>query len=378
MRSIFLAFLLLVSSTILAQLFPIGTRNIDFFDQARNRTIGTVVHYPALVAGNDAEVADGGFPVLVFGHGFLMGVTSYNNFRDHFVPRGYILVLPTTESGFPDHGAFGEDLAFLSDALQAAGTDPGSPFHDHISPNTALMGHSMGGGASVLGAAGNSSIRTLVNFAAAETTPSAIDAAASVTAPTLIFAASADCVTPIAQHQQPIHDAIAADCKALVNITGGGHCYFANNDGICDLGELSCASSFTIDRVMQHDVVNDIAGLWLDAFLKDDGPSFAGFLDSLGTSDRFSGTTTCLTTAMDDHRSRSIRIFPNPSGDIIYFEDIAEGELIISGSDGRQISIHRIDGDRIELDVSSYPPGHYSMHLRSARGLIRKPFVVMH
>jgi hypothetical protein len=195
MRPIILLFILAISVRSWAQ-FPVGTRNLTFYDPDRDRNIGTVIHYPAISAGTDTEIAAGSFPVLVFGHGFLMGVTSYNNFRDYFVPRGYILVLPTTEGGFPDHAAFGQDLSFLAEALQTAGTDESSPFFSHVAPRTALMGHSMGGGASVLGSSNNSTIQTMVNFAAAETDPSAIAAANSVAVPSLVFAATADCVTP--------------------------------------------------------------------------------------------------------------------------------------------------------------------------------------
>ena len=53
---------------------------------------------------------------------------------------------------------------------------------------SAAMGHSMGGGASFLAAAQDTGFRVLVNFAAAETTPSAITTAASHTLPRTLFA----------------------------------------------------------------------------------------------------------------------------------------------------------------------------------------------
>ena len=164
-----------------AQPYLIGSRTITFFDAGRSRNIETNIYYPGLTAGTNATVVDGAFPVLVIGHGFVMTPNAYANLWEHFVPRGYIVALPTTEGGFaPDHGEFGLDLAFIAEALQAANSDGASPFFEHVAPTSALMGHSMGGGASFLGAANNSAITTLVNFAAAETNPSAIAASAQV------------------------------------------------------------------------------------------------------------------------------------------------------------------------------------------------------
>jgi pimeloyl-ACP methyl ester carboxylesterase len=377
MRSLILFFVLAISLRSWAQ-FPIGTRSITFYDPDRDRNIGTVIHYPAITAGTDTEVAAEAFPVLVFGHGFLMGVASYNNFRDHFVPRGYILVLPTTEGGFPDHEAFGEDLAFLAEALQSAGAEESSPFFSHVEPRTAMMGHSMGGGASVLGSSNNSTIQTLVNLAAAETDPSAIDAANSVSVPSLIFAATADCVTPPAQHQVPIYDALGSACKALVNIEGGGHCYFANNDGICSLGELSCANSFTIDRAAQHDVVNDIAGLWLDAFLKDDAPAFGAFLDSVSTSSRFSGTTTCLSTGMITEGEHEILVHPVPADRYMIISSIVLAFVTVHSADGRVVERRTLTSGQFTLDTSGYPAGTYYLVQDQEHQRFSKRFVVMH
>ena len=104
-----------------AQPFPIGSANITFVDPSRGeRNIPCEVYYPAVAPGNGQAVADGNFPVLSFGHGFVMGVNAYYNLRDAFVPQGYILVLPTTEGGFfPSHGNFGQDLAFVIAGMQA-------------------------------------------------------------------------------------------------------------------------------------------------------------------------------------------------------------------------------------------------------------------
>jgi predicted dienelactone hydrolase len=146
--------LLLVSGMAAAQPYAIGTTSTSFFDADRSRDVTCEVHYPATTDGTDTPVAEGNFATLVIGHGFVMSVDAYEYVWRHFTPLGYIVVLPTTEAGFaPDHAEFGADLAHVVNALQAANTDDNSPFFGHVSASAALMGHSMGGGSTVLGAA---------------------------------------------------------------------------------------------------------------------------------------------------------------------------------------------------------------------------------
>lgn len=305
MRSIFL-FSLLLSIGAMAQPFQIGSVTTSFFDAQRSRTVDCEVHYPATSTGANAPFEAGAFPVLVIGHGFVMTVNAYDYLVQHFTPLGFIVVLPTTEGGFaPDHADFGADLAFLSEALRAAGNDTQSAFFGHVQPLTALMGHSMGGGAAFLGASGNADVQALITMAPAETNPSAIAAAAGVQVPTLVFAASEDCVTPIADHAQPIYDGLVLPCRAFINVIGGGHCYFGDSNFNCTFGEFTCGPNLTISRAEQQDVVTDMATLWLHQHLFADAAAEQAFTDSLASSARFTSATACLSTDIDDPRATS-------------------------------------------------------------------------
>ncbi len=281
-----------------AQPFAIGERSITFYDAARDRNVPTTVRYPALSSGSNAQVASGSFPVLVVGHGFVMTTAAYGNISDHFVPLGYIVALPTTEGGFaPNHGTFGADLAFVAGALQAAGAESGGVFEGHVLPATALMGHSMGGGAAMLAAAGNA-VQAVVLLAPAETNPSAVAAAAQVELPTLVFAASEDCVTPIPDHQGPMYTALASSCKAFVNILGGGHCYFANDNFNCTFGELTCGPDLTVSRAQQQALVNTFATPWLAHHLSGQGGALDAFLGLVAQQNGVEATADCITTGL--------------------------------------------------------------------------------
>jgi len=50
---------------------------VTFVDSSRsNRQINTEIYYPAKSAGNNTPIATGVFPLITFGHGFVMAVSA--------------------------------------------------------------------------------------------------------------------------------------------------------------------------------------------------------------------------------------------------------------------------------------------------------------
>lgn len=255
--------------------FPIGERSRSYLDATRERTVGALLYYPATGAGNGAPAVSGcAFPILSFGHGFTIPADRYRYLVDGLVPRGYVLVFPTTESGLsPSHAQFGLDLAFLPRAVAA---DP--DFTAVVGAAVAVGGHSMGGGASVL-AARAPAVGAWFGLAPAETNPSAIAAAAEVGVPALILTGSRDCVTPAAQHAQPIYTALAtvASQKRWVDLDGASHCQFSDGYFTCSFGESSCGGGATISAAQQHQ--RTLAQLlpWLEFYVRGSGVYRDGF-----------------------------------------------------------------------------------------------------
>lgn len=69
------------SASCFAQPFQVGHTTITFIDGSRNnRQIPTEIYYPALTAGEEVPLAPGQFPVLSYGHGFVMTVDAYGNY----------------------------------------------------------------------------------------------------------------------------------------------------------------------------------------------------------------------------------------------------------------------------------------------------------
>ncbi len=319
---IFIFYLLLGCSQGYAQ--QVGHATITFVDPLRNnRQIVTEVYYPATAAGNNTPIAPGAFPLISFGHGFVMAWSAYQNFWDMLVLEDYIVVFPTTESGIsPNHTEFGKDLKFLISEIQMNGA--GAAFTASSVGNTsAIMGHSMGGGSSFLAAENNSTITTMVTFAAANTNPSSITAAQQVSVPTLLFSGVNDCVTPPAQHQDIMYDSTTAAYKTQINITGGGHCYFANSNFSCTFGESTCTPSPSIVREEQQDVTSDLLKLWLGYFLKNDCQDAQAFQDSLLTSTRITyrqnQSIACVTGIETSVNAKMCSVFPNPFSNQVTF-----------------------------------------------------------
>ena len=307
---------LILCSSLSAQ--QIGHTTVTFIDSLRNnRQIATEIYYPATSAGNNTPIATGVFPLITFGHGFVMVWSAYQNFWDLLVPEGYILAFPTTEGSFsPSHADFGKDLKFLIAKIQSSGVGAVIPSAS-VGTTSAIMGHSMGGGCSFLAAENNLMITTMVSFASANTNPSSITASQQVSVPTLLFSGTNDCVIPPSQHQNIMYDSTAAAFKTQVNITGGGHCFFANSNFNCTFGENTCSPSPTITRAEQQSVTNNFLKLWLAYFLKNDCQKAQDFQDSLSMSSKISyrqsqaiGCFTGITNS--NFYPNSFKVFPNP------------------------------------------------------------------
>jgi pimeloyl-ACP methyl ester carboxylesterase len=373
-------FCLLVFS-LAAQNFPIGYQTMNFTDPARsNRPVPAEVYYPGLTAGSNTPLANGKFPVISFGHGFLMAYDSYLYLKDSLVPLGYIIAFAKTETGIlPDNLEYGKDLAFLVNQMQSEGNAPSSAYYNHIDSTSAIMGHSMGGGASFLGCENNPVPDAMITFAAAETSPSAISAARNINIPSLVFSADQDCVTPPATNQLPMYDSLASDCKVFINIKGGGHCYFADYNFICSIGEVGCSSSFTITRDQQHDAVIDFLVPYLDYHLKKIPLAWTIFNDSLLYSQRITHMKSCITVGIADPGSLDqFVIYPNPVHDkVIVTSGRAQERItkIVLRSLTGSVVLTRHERDETgsaasEVDLSFCKAGAYFLEVTGRSGRI--------
>lgn len=371
-------FYVVVMQCLHAQPYPVGHRQVSITDPARaGRLIGLEIYYPGVSSGDDVEVASGQFPVLVFGHGFLMVWSAYQPYWETLVPEGYILAFPTTEGTFsPSHGDFGSDLARIRSWIQSENILSGSVWENHISLKSAVMGHSMGGGAAFLAMQADTQFTALVGIAAAETTPSAIQASSSISRPVLILAGQNDCVTPIAQHQQPMFDGLASASRCLITINGGSHCQFAASNFFCNTGESSCQPAPTITGQAQQSLSFQALIPWLDFYLKDNctaGPVFQQFVaNTSGISVQQTGILNCATTRSEDEKKFStFTLYPNPSDGLlrIHIDDDTFSTVEIWDFQGRKLYSFISEDGNIN-GIGDIPGGIYRVRVLSALGRV--------
>jgi pimeloyl-ACP methyl ester carboxylesterase len=351
----------------------IGHTSFTFIDSTRsNRQITAEIYYPATSAGNNTPIAAGVFPLIAFGHGFVMDYTAYQNYWETLVPEGYIMAFPTTEGSFsPSHADFGKDLAFLITKMQGSGAGVNIPVAS-VGSTSAIMGHSMGGGSSFLAAENNQAITTMVSFAAANTNPSSIAASKQVSVPTLLFSGTNDCVAPPAQHQDIMYDSTAATFKTQLNILGGGHCFFANSNFNCTFGESTCGPSPTITRAQQQSITNNFLKPWLAYFLKNDCQKGQEFQDSLTMSATIShrqnqaiGCATGITNT--NFTANTFTISPNPFSKQTTLQTshpVHNVTLTVYNCFGQKVrEMKNISGNTITLSREQMPSGFYYLRL---------------
>jgi pimeloyl-ACP methyl ester carboxylesterase len=356
--------------------YQVGHTTITFNDPARTggfgsgggsgRQIQTEIYYPATTAGDNVAVASGQFPIITFGHGFAMAWDAYKNIWERYAAKGYILAFPRTEGGLfpgPSHGEFGTDLKQVSEKMLALNTDVNSIFNGKIIQKAAIMGHSMGGGASFLAAANNSNIETVIGLAPAETNPSAIAGTANVSVPSLIFSGSADGVTPPADHHIPIYQGLTSICKSFVSITGGAHCYYANSNLNCDFGESTSSPNVSITRAEHQSATFAILDPWLDFMLKGICHSYSLFQQSLQSTTGTLNETICPLVPAVTISANGSTLSASASGNVLSYQWNLNGTAL-SGATSQTINV--IQNGNYTVDVtytfgcSSSPTFNYS------------------
>jgi dienelactone hydrolase len=143
-----------------------------------------------------------GMPAVAFGHDWLQSPERYLPLLRHLASWGIVAAAPGSQRGpVPSHARFSADLRTALDVLVGVRLGDGAISVDRR--KLALAGHGMGGGCATL-AALEHEVAAVVTLAAAETRPSAIDAARAVTAPALHLSAGKDQISPPVAGAEPL------------------------------------------------------------------------------------------------------------------------------------------------------------------------------
>lgn len=216
-------------STILAQPENPGPLKSGWTSVILNRdgrNLNSIIYYPSYLEGSGAQIdtSNGPYPVIAFGHGFAMQNSNYISLFKHLASYGYIVIAPQ----FPDvvHLQLAYDLLFCVNYIKNQNTNPASIFFRLVDvTKVGLSGHSMGGGASLLAAANDSTITVVAPLAAAETNPSAISVMNKIKSAVYLITAQNDGITPPQNHQIPMYNN-ALPIKGMPILKGANHTKF--------------------------------------------------------------------------------------------------------------------------------------------------------
>jgi dienelactone hydrolase len=359
-----------------SQNYPVGTQTVTYTDTSRsNRSISIDVHYPAVSAGASAAFANDSFPFVIIGHGFVMTPAAYYPFADTLAQRGYIVVMPNTETGFsPSHPDFAKDFIYLYRKLISESNNPSSPFYHKVIGKGAIGGHSMGGGATVLSAQYSNPAECYFTFAEATTNPSSITAAAFMTKPYLSLSGSYDCIAPYTTNQLPTYDSSTSPCKYLIEITGASHCQFGAGATTCNIGETTtgCGSP-PLSRTDQINICLAYLNPYLDYYLKGQIDSKRVLDSTYRTEPVTAKKSNCvaITPGIKDVAEINVSLHPNPANDMLFINaDKQINELHIMDYTGKVVMKANVNGENAQINISALHTGIYLAEISTREGQI--------
>ncbi len=314
------------------------------------------VHYPAAVAGTNAAVLPrtGGWPVVVFLHGFAAVGNNYAPVGNALASSGFIAVMSNTMQ-FDNQGQEYDGRALYA-ALVAANASSASPFVGALDmSNAGLLGHSMGGGN--VGNVLSNNPGYQCGFGMAPVTPRGSNAAA-VRVPMGIVVGQGDSIAPAATYAQPYYASLTGydDAKSY---------YLMNNEcthlNVCAFSLGSATDNAVFARSMA------ITLGWFDRWLRNGplgldavfGPAPRGDARLVSASQQFVapqvfasglfavGQTTRLSVAAEagfagvGFASSLAPALPTPFGDLLL--DAQTAALQWSGFTGSGTSAQRFD-----------------------------------
>lgn len=197
-----------LSAGFAAAQFAVGTRDVGWPNTTGQgaATLTARVHYPAVAAGTNAAILprSGGWPTVVFLHGFASPGTLYSGIGNAWAARGFVVVVSTT-STFDNVGQERDGRALFPAVVAAAASGPFAGAID--TARVGIAGHSMGGGNVGNVLANNPGYRC--GFAIAPVDPRPGNGAL-VREPLAIVAGQGDTIAPANTYAVPYYQSLTA------------------------------------------------------------------------------------------------------------------------------------------------------------------------
>ncbi len=326
-------------------------------------------------------------PVIVLGHGFMMGIDRYYSYAEHMASWGYVVVMPTFSNPFPtpEHYTRARSMVDAAEYVASLGSTPGDPLEDKVNADAwGFCGHSMGGGCAFLAADTfdlSGTLRVAVSFCSPQTTPP-VDPG-SLDIPKLVLCGSIDTIAPWEDVREAMWAGTPAPgAFAVIDGANHGYCmdysYFWENGG-----------QATISRDEQQRVIRLYMTAYMERYLHGDtSPWNYSFCygDSILQTPVMDSVEVLLETGVDlsaspvrpASDSPILGAAPNPSSGLTVIElggtgaSAALSIVDISGRTVRTLPAPSGGGDGASvtwdgLDAAGYPvpPGLYIVVLQT-------------
>jgi hypothetical protein len=160
-----------------------------------------------------------------------------------------------------------------------------------------------------------------------------------------------------------MYEAINSDCKTLIKVKNGGHCYFADNNFACNLGETFCGNNFAITREEQHETTFAFLNLWLDYTLYDNEDALVEFNETILTSDLVNYEQVCASLNTNENiYNDTIAIYPNPVKNELTIKipgEACNGKYTVSNLYGQIVQQNKTINCKTSINVSALAKGVY-------------------
>lgn len=392
-----------------AQIWEVGYTSMTFVDASRgNRTIDANIYYPADVTGTNVPLGspiDKRFPIIVFGHDEGVTTNNYQYTWDRWVPKGFIVVMPSSEMGpVMDVEEFAKDMAYIAAQFKVMRNTPGNLFYMKHNNRSAMIGHGKGASAAVVATQYYGQIKALITLAADETTPSAIANASLVTLPSVVVAAGQDCESPVGTVQEAIFNNLASDCKTFINFTEVPSCHFAQNSGLCTPYQVTCSGTGPYSWQSTAVATTYYLVSFMRHFLKSNEPAFDKFEWKLAQKKKdFLYVVMCnessprLSAVPADDEDRHMlaeedfavittSFYPNPvarGGELtisVEADMATKAELIITNLMGQVVSVTSLELNEYQTELTvptgDLSKGNYLLTVTTGSQRVSRPLII--
>lgn len=299
-------------------------------------------------------------PIIVFGHGFTIGIDRYYSYAEHLASWGYIIVLPTISNPFPTPEHYTRAYSMVDAARWTAALHDtsGDIFYSKLDKwSWGFAGHSMGGGFAMLAADTFSlgdTLKAVVSIASPQTTPETHSA--NLTLPKMIICGSIDNIAPWGDVRTAFWQSAPAPGTFAV-IEGANHGYFIDYSYFWENGGTA-----TISREEQLCISHRHLTAYFERYLHYDTTEW-NFLYCYG--DSIKGHPTMDTVEVryeagisetEDYELSMLNITLNPAQNSYVFSGY-EGAVYIYNTAG--IMVDRVISPGIWMPDNSLPGGIY-------------------